>query len=222
MSKYSCSKCGAVLPREDVQREKNVALCRACGKAGKPVASFVPGNVAEENPFVTVESSGMHGMRITYRKKDWKSIPILLFAAIWIPVTVYWLQDWGWLGIRSCHLLFQALSLAFFIPFVWVGLSMAVHGLLLLLGKTVVEVDRGQGRVFRGVGPVGWSWRFSMPAHGGVEVAVRNKPGYREADWRPIWLIMAPRVNGRPFWFGRGIGDADAMRTVCALLNRQS
>lgn len=108
--------------------------------------------------------------------------------------------------------------LVFAVMWNWVldGIVIPAIGLLFLFGRIVVEVGQEQGRVFRGVGPVGWSWYFSLS---GMETARVVKMHTSRGNF---WLVSVPQPNGKDFRFGWANRDEKAAEYICTWLNRKS
>ena len=160
-SDYSCPSCGANIPLDDVNVSKDVALCRACGRTTSFSVLSGTGEISlqglDEPPRgVRVETGFNEETTIVYRRLS----PLLLFL---IPFTAIW-SGGSMIGIYGTQIRNGKFDLAqslFGIPFLIGTLVLLSAIAFLLFGKWVIRLDRGDGTVFVGVGPFGWTRRFS-------------------------------------------------------------
>lgn len=206
MNEYCCCRCGAVLPEEDINLATGFALCRSCGHAGRA-------DNVERPRYITLDKCSMNGRRLVYRRMNWGGICLLVFAVMWNWVMAVFLSNIFSSARSDMH---AVLLLFFMLPFVLAGIVIPAIGLLFLFGRIVVEVGQGQGRVFRGVGPVGWSWYFSLS---GMETARVVKMHTSRGNF---WLVSVPQPNGKDFRFGWANRDEKAAEYICTWLNRKS
>lgn len=217
LSEYLCPDCEQALPEEDINRDKDLAFCRSCGQPF-PLSNAlsVPLSHGEQvagNRSVSIDRRAMHGCRIVYRKMNWEGLILLIFCGMWGAGTYDFLGG-AFLALKTGNWPL----LCFMIPFVAIDLVLLLSAVLLLFGKTVIEVDREQARVFRGVGSIGWSWRFALPEHAKVRVALLpRRQGRREQ-----MVLSVPQPGRSDFRFGKGIADREALNYICMLLNRKS
>ena len=156
----------------------------------------------------------MNGRRLVYRRFGWEGLAMMVFAVVWDSALVSFLSDIFSSSLSHMH---AAGLLLFLLPFVLAGIVVPVMGLLLLFGRMVVEVGRGQGTVFRGIGPVGWSWRFFFSGKETARVVeVKSSKG------TVLQLVAVPQPGGKDFRFGWGNQDVQVAEYICAWLNRKS
>lgn len=214
VNEYYCSWCGAALPGEDVNLRTGLALCRSCGYAGKADEMMKAGPCLERPPCITLDKCSMNGRRLVYRRLGWEGLALLVFAAVWDSVMVSFLYNIFSSSLSNIH---AALLLLFLLPFILAGIAVPAIGLNLLFGRMVVEVGRGRGTVFRGMGPVGWSWSFSFSGKETARVVeVESSRG------TILQLVAVSQPGGKDFRFGWGNQDAQVAAYICAWLNQKS
>ena len=144
MSEIKCPECGAPAPIEDVDPDTGMVTCRYCEAVFK---ADIPREELQRKPIpmgmpdhISVEDDGMR-LRIERRWFNWGAIVILAFAVFWNGIiwTVF-MPNFGSFRFGSN----DAFGQLFMIPFVLIGLGMAVHGLASLLNTTTITVDNGE------------------------------------------------------------------------------
>lgn len=214
INEYYCPWCGSVLPGEDVNLQTGLALCRSCGYTGKADDVKRACFCVEKPPCITLDKCSMNGRRLIYRRFGWEGLAMMVFAVVWDSALVSFLSDIFSSPFSHMH---AAGLLLFLLPFVLAGIVVPVMGLRLLFGRMVVEVGRGQGTVFRGIGPVGWSWRFFFSGKETARVVeVKSSKG------TVLQLVAVPQPGGKDFRFGWGNQDVQVAEYICAWLNRKS
>ena len=194
INEYYCPWCGSVLPGEDVNLRTGLALCRSCGYTGKADDVKRAGFRVEKPSCITLDKCSMNGRRLVYRRFGWEGLALMVFAVVWDSALVSFLSNIFSSSISNMH-----------------------AAVLLLFGRMVVEVGRGHGTVFRGIGPVGWSWRFSFSGKETARVVeVKSSKG------TVLQLVAVPQPGGKDFRFGWGNQDVQVAEYICAWLNRKS
>ena len=142
MLEMKCPQCGAPVSPEQVDPDTGMATCRYCEavfRVDEPDRSAIwnkPMPMGMPNNF-TVEDEGTR-LRIQRRWFNWSAIFILGFAVVWNAIiwTVF-MPNFGRVRFGTGG----GFGQLFLVPFVLVGLGMAVHGLASLLNTTTVTVD---------------------------------------------------------------------------------
>jgi hypothetical protein len=194
---YICPYCHAAIGLDDVNVTTDVALCRACGKTSSFAliagsSAITPDQIEHVPKYVMVEKNPLRGTTITYRKIS----AILLFL---IPFTAFWsgMSMWGIYGKQIARGQFDLGQSLFGLPFL-IGTVILVSVILfLLLGKWQVRLHRGNGEVFVGIGPLGWTRRFSYSRD--TQIALRNSS--MRSNNTPLQAIVVQNGN-EEFMFG--------------------
>jgi hypothetical protein len=151
----SCRDCGAAIPAEDVNIDKGIAKCRACGAVlDVEEALRGPGGATRPQPrprapqprSITIEDLG-DGLRLTRRWFTWGVLFLTVFCVMWDGFLVFWYAN----ALRPGAPLFAAL---FPILHVAIGLTLTYTVLTGYLNRTVLEVS--QGRLTVRHGPLPW------------------------------------------------------------------
>jgi hypothetical protein len=214
-SDYSCPSCGANIPLDDVNVSKDVALCRACGQT--TAFSVVSGTselslqALDEPPRgVRIETGFNNETTVVYHRLS----PLLLFL---IPFTALW-SGGSMIGIYGSQIRDGKFDLGqslFGIPFLLGTVVLLSVIAFLLFGKWVIKLDRGDGTVFVGVGPFGWTRRFSYNQTSVVSLTATTVT----VNNRPQQGILV-RTDERDFVFGALLKD-DAKRFIAATILQQ-
>jgi hypothetical protein len=180
--------CGQDIPIADINVAEGVALCRGCGKLSRLMDLATP--VEESQAIEAVDGKPPRGCRIDDHGTDVTLVAsarspatggfFLVFAVFWNSlVSVFvagaianlWAYFVGpvpsWFPAPKINgpssntslggLLFMCMFLT---PFVLVGLGVGMAALFSLFGRHEVRLRGPEGRVFTGIGPVGWHRRF--------------------------------------------------------------
>lgn len=154
---HQCNFCSATIATEDINVASDIALCRSCGKsmqfsslAGIPGADQI--DFTRPPKGVSVIDSPFHGRVLSYHKKSL----VVLFL---IPFTLLW-SGFSMVGIYGSQIAsgeFDPKLSLFGLPFL-IGTVVLVSIIaFLLFGRTKVWFERGECRVYNGVGRIGWT-----------------------------------------------------------------
>ncbi|HWF17928.1 MAG TPA: hypothetical protein VG754_01590 [Verrucomicrobiae bacterium] len=157
--KAVCPKCGREIPMEDVNVEKDIALCRSCNQtfsfADLVQESREPAIDLARPPKGVWFKQDMRGFEIGSTTRS----PVAFFL---VPLMCLW--SGGSLAriygsqIRSGK--FEIGKSLFGLPFLLGTIVLGTITLMTIFGKTTVSVQGDQGKVFVGLGPIGWTRRF--------------------------------------------------------------
>lgn len=194
---YRCPHCKSLIPLGDVNVSADLALCRSCGKTTSfsvlAEASGIPLEAKAERPKgVSVEEGFRGAITITYQRRS----PLLIFL---IPFTAFWSGMSMW-GIYISPYMKGSLDLSqslFGLPFLIGTLVLLSAIAFLLLGKWRILLDGGQGTVFLGAGPFGWTRYFTYDR----DTLVSLKPTSIEVN-NVRQKGIRVRTNDRDFVFG--------------------
>jgi hypothetical protein len=207
-----CPFCRASIPLADVNVATDIALCRACGRTS--AFSVVSGQseisldcLAEPPRCVRVEDGFYEGTQITYRRLS----PVLLFL---IPFTALW-SGGSMYGIYGTQIIkgeFDLEQSLFGIPFAFGTMILLSAIVYLIVGRWVVTLNRGEGTVFVGVGPLGWTRQFSYNRDTLVSLSMTS---IKVNDCPQKGILV--RTGDKDFVFGALIRD-DAKRFIAATI----
>jgi hypothetical protein len=106
----------------------------------------------------------------------------------------------------------------FLTPFIAIGFSMIVAFLMNIGGKTEVQIDRNDGVVFTGIGPLGFRKRFQVASVSDVRLA-EGQCRDSEGNPRRGNLITIESRDGKEIKFGSMLSAA-RKKFVTALLHK--
>lgn len=155
-----CPTCGCVLPMDDVNVARDLALCRACEQtfrfadlvdgARRPMAGSAtppPGTWFEET------FDGFIVGATTRSPTAFFIVPFMLFWSGFALSGIY--------GTQIVARRFNPFMAIFGIPFLLGSIFLGWAALLTVCGRVVVTVAGDLGQVFTGIGPLGIRRRFS-------------------------------------------------------------
>ena len=169
MKVYSCPKCGRDVPLDKINVAKDIMLCPACGETS--CFSDVVGEIDERRheddlrgrlngappkhlkvKFDPTDPTGR--VVLTQRKFSKEAFFLVPFTCVWAGGSMGAIY-----GTQICSGKFELFPSLFGIPFFLGSLFLIFTSLFTLsVGKRVLTLERGKGRFFWGVGPIGF-WR---------------------------------------------------------------
>lgn len=160
-SDYTCPLCQTGIALEDVNVATDIALCRACGKTSSfaDLIGFteISPNVLQPPPkHVQMTKNLQNGTVITHHKFSAILLFLIPFAAIWSGGSM-----WGIYGTQISNGTFDLGQSLFGLPFLIGTIFLVSVILVLLFGTWKITLLNGQGTVFFGVDPLGWTRRFT-------------------------------------------------------------
>lgn len=212
MTSYLCPACRSPISLDDVNIASDLALCRSCGKtspfsvvSGAAELSQVTQDDVPKGVTVTQALTG--GTEITYRRISKVVFFLIPFMMMWSGFSLSGI--YGRQIVRGQFDLSQSL---FGLPFLLGTIVLLGVVLFLLFGRWRVRMNAGQGEVFAGVGPVGWtrSFRYEPQSHVSLELTniQRNRVPQK---------AITVRTGNDEIRFGTGIQE-DAKRFIAAVI----
>lgn len=192
---FCCPHCQSTVPPVELNVSTGAARCQGCGliSAAFPVGTISLDCLAEPPRNVSVETGCFDETKITYRRVS----PFFWFMIAFMACVGFLCGDSIMASV--CRSQVEGGQFDWFL-----GINLAIGAVMLAavivylaLGKWVVTLNRGEGTVFTGVGPLGWIRRFSYNRDSVVsfcltEVKVNNRP--QEG--------IRVRTDGEDFVFG--------------------
>jgi hypothetical protein len=178
----TCPSCSTLIPLEDINVAKDLALCRACGQTTafsrlQGVSELNDVNLDVPPKHVREEYDGQSDLALTYRRRS----PVLFFL---IPFTALW--SGGSVGMIYLKPLLQGTPFnvgeaLFGIPFLIGTVILLTVISYLFFGRWVIRITGNEGSVFNGVGSLGWTRRIPIDRSSTVTLAacgasVNNQP----------------------------------------------
>lgn len=208
--KVNCPKCRREIPPADINVEKDIALCRNCNEtfsfADLLEQSKGPGIDLTRPPKGVWFQRRTQGFELGSTTRSASAFFMIPFMCVWSGFSLG-----GIYGTQIYHQKFNLAMSLFGIPFVLGTLLFGSMAVMAACGKAVVAVDRDEGRVFLGVGPVGWTRRFKWSAVEGIKEDVSK---YQTNNrYLPVIVLSGPT----PVRFGSGINESRRQYMIAAL-----
>ncbi len=201
--KIICPSCDSPIDSGQLNVETDVAVCRKCNQGFQLSALIAAGQDAEEVDLVDPPRGAWFANDITgWTAGATTRSPIAFFL---VPFMCVW-SGFSLGGIYGSQIVagkFDLLMSLFGIPFILGTLLFGSLAVMTVVGKVVVTVDRNVGRVFTGVGRIGWTQHFDWNAITRIE---EDGLGYHHAGSTSglvIALIGTTRIK-----FGSMLTDA--------------
>lgn len=161
-----CPRCGRLIGPDDINVHTDTALCKTCGDSfifsdalaaqeAKDLVDNPPEGVWFEKTF----DGFVAGASTRSRGAIWLVISLMLVTGFASLTVLASLKAKGTLnlGLTVAGVSFLAVAGVF-----WVS------AVMMICGKVTVEVDGNRGKVFVGVGPLGWRKHFDWSGISGV------------------------------------------------------
>ncbi|MCX6927944.1 MAG: hypothetical protein NT154_32755 [Verrucomicrobia bacterium] len=199
----TCSRCGKVIPSEDVNVANDVAYCRACN-ISYPLSALTLGTEVDANIDFThppagawYTSSGMGPVIGATHRSVGTAIGALAISLFWNGIVSVFvlvaisgtLRNLGitpphWFPAPIMNDSPMSVGMTIFLwifltPFILIGLVMIGAFLSSIGGRTEVRITNAEGVVFTGVGGLGYRRRFDSSAV--KDVRVEDKQ-WRDSD----------------------------------------
>jgi hypothetical protein len=171
---YMCPICRSSIPLDDINVATDIALCRACGNTSPfsliSGTAEVPLETLSRPPRgVRIEKEFLKPTVITYRRLSPALLFLIPFTALWSGISMF-----GIYGTQIRKGEFDLSQSLFGIPFLIGTIVLLSVIAFLLFGKWKITLEKGAGRVFLGVGPVGWTRKFSYNRDSYVTLRATN------------------------------------------------
>ena len=210
-----CPGCRHPIPLDDINVAKDLALCRACGKTW----TFSQVNAAKALAGVDL-GHPPKGVRVTEYQGSTKIVyhrisPTLLFL---IPFTALWsgFSMYGIYGSQIRQGKFDLFSSLFGLPFLMGTVVLCMVILFGLFGRWEINLRRGEGNCFVGIGPFGWRRRFK----GGPGARASLEMSSFRTNNQPQESILIEDGGTKIISFGATLGKRDVKVFIAAAISR--
>lgn len=157
-----CPDCGRDVPLDDVNVARDVALCRACGGTfsfadllGDDTGSR-PAADAADPPRGAWSTPTFDGFQVGTSTRSPFAFFIVPFMGVWSGGSLG-----GIYGQQIASGRFNLMMSLIGIPFILGTVCLGTLAMMTICGRVVVSVAGDEGKVFTGVGPIGWTRRFA-------------------------------------------------------------
>ena len=182
MADLRCAECGSEIGGDDVNIAADTAYCRACGHLSRPSELLADSDAGLDGVDVGDPPDGCEmretlgggiALRATARSVG-GAVGAIAIALFWNGITGIFVAfnlaaTLHFMGVPMPKGFVDGLDMEpwlcvglwlFLTPFMLIGACMISIALLNLFGHVAVTVAPGSGRIFTGVGPIGWRRRF--------------------------------------------------------------
>ncbi|WP_221029452.1 hypothetical protein [Actomonas aquatica] len=201
--KPKCPSCRAEIATADINVASDVALCRKCGRI-TPASDllddvFDPAAVKDPPKGAWLQPT-MDGVSMGATTRS----PIAFFL---VPFMLVW--SGGSLGgIYGTQIMkgeFNLMMSLFGLPFLAGSIFFWGLTLMAICGKVEVTINRKLGRVFVGVGRIGWKRNFNLADITGVSEEVSHHRSRRGGTNTTRKIVLE---GPQPIHFGSGLSEA--------------
>ncbi len=198
-----CPDCQQTIGGDDFNVATDIALCRRCGKRHQysklAAMEAAPGFDAGELPSGLKLSCDGHGETLRYRIFTSTAWVVLIFALIWNGMVSRLVS-----GVTSKPFSPQMLLA---IPFVAVGIIMAIAALLQLFGHVEVRCRDEELEIFTGIGPIGRTRRVRFAEISMIDVTQSyngnnsriNGVAIRLSGGKLLWLLRGAKTERQEY-----------------------
>lgn len=192
----ACPRCGNRLPSEDINVAADTALCRGCGGAYRFSDLVENGGGLVFDPF-----NPPHGASFQQAPCGFSASATTRSALAWflVPFMCVW-SGFSLGGIYGHQIVsghFDLGSSLFGIPFVLGTLLFGTHAAMSACGHVSITRNGDSGRIFEGIGPLGWVRRFRWSD---LESVSQGRASYGPGRGRQNYLLIVLNLKsyGRP------------------------
>ena len=211
----TCPGCRQAIPLDDINIAKDIALCRGCGK----VWTFSLIRATQELARVNLQNPPRgvrferdhHGVTsIGYHRIPRALIFLIPFTACWSGFSMF-----GIYGSQFKKGQFDLSQSLFGLPFL-IGTAVLCSIILFgLFGRWQINIRRGEGTCFVGVGPIGWRRRFTVGPQASVSLEMSS---YR-VNQVPQEAITIHEGGVKIISFGASIASREAKVFIAAAMS---
>lgn len=238
MKTPKCPRCGIIIPVEDMNVAKDVALCRSCNLVSA-LSSLVSGSALEPDvdlqqppPGCWHRSTGFGSVVGATHRALGTALGLLAVALFWngivsvfvvvaISSTLHLLHvpvpDWFPVPKMNGQIMSVGMTIFIWIflsPFIMIGLVMIAGLLSCVAGKTEIRVEGGEVAIATGIGPIAWNQRFMASDLKGIRIKDRSSRG-SDVNSHTNMQIVAELQSGRLIKFGSALRE-DRLRFLAA------
>lgn len=215
-SELICPNCQSQIPLDDVNVSTDIALCRHCGRNHSYSLLLGHRDLPTALPLDPPRGVRMEQDYAGRTLIQYKRIPgVVLFL---IPFTACWSGFSMW-GIYINPLMKGELdtgNMLFGIPFLLGTIVLLFSIIVCLFSKWVIVLDRGEGMVFVGVGPIGWRRQFHYDRNSFVTLKMTS---LKVNDVPQEGILI--KNDDQDFVFGSTMKD-QAKRYIAALISQEA
>lgn len=195
----NCPNCNAFIAREDIYMQSDIAKCQACNYVFK--VSQAVSTQKKFNPDLPPEGAWYYNdfektiVGATTRTKG--AVFLIPFMMLWSGFSLG-----GIYGTQFFNGQFNLLLSIFGIPFVIATIVFSAVIIMLMAGKIVVTFNSESGKIFTGIGKIGFTQSFRWEDVNTVEESISS---FKSSSSGNAYMITLTGKNSLSF--GRGLSD---------------
>lgn len=212
--KLLCPSCNKVLSASEVNETRGVVMCRTCEeffplaelRSEAELERFDPRRVPAGAWYEERED----GVRFGVSLRNCAAFFLVPFTLVWGGGSLG-----GIYGSQVFSGEFNILLSLFGLPFLFGTIVLVSISLMMVAGKMELHIDGDEGRIFTGVGPIGWTRRFSLSETTGVELrdGRRSTHHHRNQSGTGKEIVLLGKEELR---FGGSLsGEVQQWMTLC-------
>lgn len=157
----NCPQCQAVIPSHQINITSDIAQCTQCDFVFKISENIKPSSVIDstfnrnEPPKGAWIKSDFTAMTIGATTRSWFSLFLIPFMLVWSGMSLG-----GIYGSQLSSGVFDIMSSLFGIPFIIGSVIFWSLALMLTFGKVEITLTTEGGKIFTGIGILGFTQRF--------------------------------------------------------------
>jgi hypothetical protein len=242
MKTPKCPRCGKIIPAEDINVAKDVALCRSCNHVSA-LSSLVSGfaldpdvDLHQPPPGCWHRVTGLGSVVGATHRSLGKALGLLAISLFWngivsifvlvaISSTLQLLHvtvpDWFPAPKMNGGTMSTGMTIflwLFLTPFILIGSAMIGGFLSCVAGHSEVRVERGEVAVSTGIGPIAWNRRFAASELKEIRIEEGMSRDSDGGTQRKV-LIVAELQSGRLVKFGSALRE-DRLRFLAAVADK--
>jgi len=211
-----CPGCRSLIPLEDINVAKDIALCRSCARTWtfslvRSAAEMGEVNLEQPPRGVRIETDYEGTTTIRYRRISLVLIFLIPFTAVWGGLSMA-----GIYGTQFKRGEFDLGQSLFGLPFLFGTVVLCSVIAFLLFGRWEIKLRCGEGTVFTGVGRVGWRRRFAFGP--GVQVSLEQSSF--EVNHQRQEAIVVTQAGQKLIRFGAPLQPREAKVFIAAAMSR--
>ena len=203
--KITCPKCKTPVPADRCNVGTDVALCERCDELFALSALLAAGDVPDDfdvhdAPHGAWFENASRGWRLGATTRSAGAFVAVPFLCLWCGIgiwAIYSPLESGEFNPASSLLGILVVGLFLVIITPWTGW----YAIMTVGGKVVVTTEDDDGRLFVGVGLIGWTWRFNWAS---VSVIAEEQTYYQSGNNGPVIAL----VGKSRLQFGSMLSDA--------------
>jgi hypothetical protein len=192
--KIQCPNCRQAIPAAQMNAAADTAICARCDEAFS-LSSIIAAGGADTNfdihnpPLGASFEETVHGWNLTSTTRSKMAWFLVPFMIVWSGGSLG-----GIYGSQFLKGQFDLEMSLFGIPFLLGTLFFGTIAAMTVIGRVVISLDRDDGTIFTGIGPLGWTRRFDWNSITKIEDDFASHRGSDQQS-RVISLVGQSKIS---------------------------